>query len=145
MGHSYEDPYYGSFLQGRTLRPSCYNCHFKGRERVSDITIGDFWGIEKFHKSFPTTHGHCMVMVNTEKGIKAIEAIKPMLDIVESTYEEVSAVNHSLDISTPQPKRPVDYSAENLFEVELNPHLNFKNKIKNRLPWQLKMWLKKIM
>lgn len=144
MGRSYEDPYYGSFLMGRTLRPSCYNCHFKGCERVSDITIGDFWGIEKFHKSFPTNHGHCVVMVNTEKGVRAIEAIKPMLDIVESTFEEASAVNHSLEKSTPHPKYHVNYAAANMFDVELKPRLSFKNKIKNRLPWWMKMWLKRL-
>lgn len=143
MGHSYEDPYYGSFLQGRTLRPSCYNCHFKGKARVGDITIGDFWGIEKYHRSFPTNHGHCMVMVNTEVGMKAFEEIKVLLDIVKSTYENASTINSSLEKSTPFPKCPVDYSADNLFDIELKPHLSFKNKIKNRLPWRVKMFMKR--
>lgn len=86
-----------------------------------------------------------MVMVNTERGKNAFEGIKPLLDIVESTYENASSVNSSLAKSTPFPKCPVDYSADNLFDIELKPHLSFKNKIKNRLPWQLKMWLKRIM
>lgn len=143
MGRSYEDPYYGSFLTGRTLRPSCYNCHFKGKERVADITIGDFWGIEKYHRSFPTNHGHCMVMINTENGASAFERIKSSIDTVESNYSEASAVNHSLDKPTPKPLNPVNYSSDNLFDTELKPRISFKNKIKNRLPWRLKYLLKK--
>lgn len=41
-GYAYEDPYYGSFLKGTTLRESCYHCRYKGKQRVSDITLGDF-------------------------------------------------------------------------------------------------------
>ncbi len=41
-----DDPYMKLFLGNRILRPSCYKCRSKGENRFSDITLGDFWGIE---------------------------------------------------------------------------------------------------
>ena len=143
IGESYEDPYYGSFLQGRTLRPSCYQCRFKGQERIGDITIGDFWGIEKSHPDFSIKHGSCLVMVNTEKGIQYFSEIKEQLRFIEATYEEAINRNPSVYKSCDSPQRPVNYNAPNLFDKELKPKLSLKDKLKNRLPWQVKWFLKK--
>lgn len=143
MGCSLEDPYYGSFLQGRTLRESCYNCLFKGKSRVADFTIGDFWGIEKFHKGFPMGHGTSMVMVNTEKGKRWFEEIKEDLNIERSSYEAASSLNHSLELTAKTTSELVDYDSATLFEKDLVPILSFKDKIKNRLPWQVKQLMKK--
>ncbi len=43
--NQYEDEYFASFMGAVTYKPVCYNCSFACPERVSDITIGDFWGI----------------------------------------------------------------------------------------------------
>ena len=34
------------FLANRILRPSCHRCKAKAEHRVSDITLGDFWGLQ---------------------------------------------------------------------------------------------------
>src|SRR5690606_22917336 len=41
------DLYMRVFLEDICLRPSCYNCQFKTLNRESDITLADFWGIQK--------------------------------------------------------------------------------------------------
>ena len=41
---AFEDAYYRNFLQGNIGRPSAFICKYAKPERVSDITIGDFWG-----------------------------------------------------------------------------------------------------
>lgn len=56
--------YYGHYA----TRKSCHVCHFTSVNRVSDITIGDFWGIEKSHPSFEDPMGVSLIMINTEKG-----------------------------------------------------------------------------
>jgi len=38
-----KDLFMRAFLANLCLRPSCYNCHFKSKERESDITLADFW------------------------------------------------------------------------------------------------------
>ncbi|AEE17079.1 Coenzyme F420 hydrogenase/dehydrogenase, beta subunit C-terminal domain [Treponema brennaborense] len=51
------------------LRPSCYECKYAGKERVADISIGDFWGAEDVHPDmFNSNRGTSLVLVNTEKG-----------------------------------------------------------------------------
>ena len=46
-----EDPYFRAFNMNVTLRPICYECPFKCGKSGSDITMGDFWGIQKLDPS----------------------------------------------------------------------------------------------
>ena len=143
MGRSYEDPYYGSFLQGKTLRPSCYNCLFKHKKRVADITLGDFWGIEKSHPSFPTMNGHSLVIVNTDKGGILINNVSESLDLVESCWSEAVLRNHSLIKTVLPPNNDFNLNSLTLFDKDLAVKISFKDKIKNRIPWKMKWILKK--
>ena len=57
----------GGFLGGMTARWSCYNCRFTGTDRLSDFTIGDYWGAPKTFE--PQWHdGVSVLVVHTEKG-----------------------------------------------------------------------------
>ena len=143
MGQSYEDPYYGSFLAGKTLRDSCYHCHFKGNKRVGDLTVGDFWGIEKKHSDFPIKNGTSLVMINTQKGTAIFNKIADKLTYVVSNYDEAILRNPSIVKPTRKPDKMIDYSAQDLFEEKLKPKLSLKDKIKNRLPWQVKWFMKR--
>lgn len=67
--------YFCSFFYGTNLRESCYNCKFAGPNRISDITIGDFWGYWAYYKKkFP--EGVSIASLNSEKGKRLFEAIK---------------------------------------------------------------------
>ena len=44
-------------------------------DRISDITIGDFWGIDEENKEFNDNKGVSLVIVNTKKGEKLIQEI----------------------------------------------------------------------
>lgn len=56
------------FYSHLCLRESCYNCHYSNRCRVSDITIGDFWGIEEMDCCIDDNRGTSVLICNTEKG-----------------------------------------------------------------------------
>lgn len=62
------NPYMRLFLSSICLRPSCYDCHFKGFPRVSDLTLGDCWGVEQHSPEMDDDKGTSVVIVNTEKG-----------------------------------------------------------------------------
>ncbi len=62
-----EDPYLQMFLKDTCLRASCYDCQAKGLERVSDITIADFWGIQSEHPDFDDDKGTSFVIVHNTK------------------------------------------------------------------------------
>ena len=56
------------FYKGYILRPSCYECRFTNLKRPSDITMGDFWGIEKVMPEWDDQIGTSMILLNTPKG-----------------------------------------------------------------------------
>lgn len=86
------------FLDNLYLRQSCHNCHFRNQSSGSDITIGDFWGIEKILSSKDNNKGISAIIVNTQKG-KELSSAMPR--IVESDYNTVQQGNMSL-ISSPK-------------------------------------------
>ncbi len=67
--------YFRAFLNGISMREACYHCPYARKERPGDLTIGDFWGIEKFKPDWNDKKGTSLVMCNTPKGIAAIDEI----------------------------------------------------------------------
>ena len=143
-GQAYEDPYYSAFLNGKILRESCYNCSFKGKARVADFTIGDFWGVERQLKNFPVNNGASMVLLNTETANELFEQIKNQLICEETTYDVAAKFNSSLDCPTKAERIRFDINDKDIFDKTLKPQSSAKNIIKNRIPWQLKAFLKKL-
>ena len=72
-----EDPFMQMFLSNISLRPSCYNCHFKGIPHSSDITLGDCWGIEHHSPEMDDNKGTSVVLLNTDKGVQKFGQIYP--------------------------------------------------------------------
>lgn len=48
----------------------CFGCLFKREERVSDITLGDFWGCEDIFSDTRLHSGVSLVLINSEKGAR---------------------------------------------------------------------------
>ena len=97
------DPYSRIFLTNCALRESCYNCEFKGENCYSDITLGDFWGIEKVLPSMDNGLGTSAVIIHTEKGKAAFNKIEQDTVRCECTYESIIKENASSVKSTKRP------------------------------------------
>lgn len=70
------DPFMLGYIKSRLscyMRPSCYGCLFKGIHRPTDITLGDFWGVEKQFPALNTGNGISLVLIQSEKGGKLLE------------------------------------------------------------------------
>lgn len=103
--HRYEDLYYNTFIDGFTYRDSCFSCHYAKPERISDITIGDFWGLgnEVSDKEIPEhKNGVSCVLPITEKGMLLVEAIRHSLNIYERPVSE--AINGNDQLRHPKSK-----------------------------------------
>ena len=87
--HFFEDKYMRLFLGNIDLRPSCYACHFKGFPRVSDMTIGDSWGIEKSMPDMNDDKGTSIILVHSSKGGRMFGAIRENLIVKEAILDEV--------------------------------------------------------
>lgn len=62
------DQYYKAFLNGTTYRENCYTCPWAQSNRVSDITLGDFWGLGVKESFAYPKEKVSVVLINTEKG-----------------------------------------------------------------------------
>lgn len=149
--YGFFDPYYSAFLYCKTYRESCYECKFANKNRVSDITLADYWGIQKFHPEFFDENGVSLVLVNTEKGKKYLEKIKDKLEIIESDYNKASVMNANLVHPSKRPScRDSIYDGfdcgnfETYAKTKLAFKINPKTKIKKMIPLGVKRFLRKL-
>ena len=77
-------------------RPSCYDCQFKGYPRIADITIADYWGIEKVDKNLDMNIGTSMILLNSDKGVAYFEQVKDKLEYRETAFESILGGNIAL-------------------------------------------------
>lgn len=76
------DQFMRSFFSDMNVRPSCYDCKFKKRYRVSDFTIWDCYDVKMFSKNFDD-NGTNRVLVHTDKGMHILDAIKDTVKLEE--------------------------------------------------------------
>lgn len=96
--------YSKAFLGNLSLRQSCYDCHSKSVERQSDITLADFWGIEKTCPEFFDDKGTSLVLVNSPKGKKLFDAVSTLMLYKEVNTDEALKYNPSAFCSVVAPK-----------------------------------------
>jgi coenzyme F420-reducing hydrogenase beta subunit len=101
-----ESLYIKLFVGGYINRESCANCQFKGYTRVSDLTIGDFWGIWDIAPEMDDNKGTSVVLVQSQRGRKLLERISDQLVLKPVTLEEASRQNQAmLNPSQPNARR----------------------------------------
>lgn len=94
--HHDVDPYMKLFLNNIDLRETCYNCNFKKMKRNSDITVADFWGINKVRPEMNDEKGISAVLVNSLKGKEIFESIRNDIIWTEENIEDVIKYNFCL-------------------------------------------------
>ncbi len=82
------DPYMKAFLANMDLRESCYTCKFKSTKHKSDITVADYWGIDKTAPEIDDDKGLSLLLVNTEKGNSLLADIKNNLTLIKTDVEK---------------------------------------------------------
>lgn len=93
---STQDYWYMGFLNGLFYKEACYTCPFATSKRVSDITIGDFWGLEDRSLDEKAKFGVSVVMVNSEKGGLLFNKISEKLEATERNAQEAIRGNSQL-------------------------------------------------
>lgn len=118
-----KDLFLTAFQLSVLQRESCMDCKYAKDKRVSDITIGDFWGIKKDKKinEEEIQKGISLVLINTEKGEKYFDSCKNKIYYEERTKEE--AINGNAHLRRPSTKNKFreefrkKYKKGNLVEV----------------------------
>ena len=98
----------GSFIEmfryELTLRPSCAVCPYASLSRQGDLTIGDFWGVEKRRPALDDDKGVSAVLVNTETGRAVLDALRNDVTLTEVTADDIAAGQANL--SRPSVRSP---------------------------------------
>lgn len=93
----YKDKFLKGFFTGLLFRPSCYTCKYARKERVSDITIADFWKLRSEKIDDAEGKGVSMALLNTDKGTKLFDRIKDNLVYEEHPLQEACDGNEQLN------------------------------------------------
>ncbi len=84
------DAYFAAFMGGLTYRGNCYDCPYKRPERAGDLTVGDFWGLDRRTLKNPYDGKISLVLPNTPKGAAFLERCKPALFWEARRFEEAA-------------------------------------------------------
>lgn len=131
------DKYGTHFLAGDCYRECCYRCQYAALNRPADLTLGDFWGIEKSHPDFNESLGVSAVLVNTEKGQQLLSWMQESVELTSASLEEVLQKQENLRHPTPRPrKRDTFYRhlKQPDFFANLSVGFQWKERIKQFLP-----------
>lgn len=131
-----ENKYMQLYLQNQCIRPACYECVCK-KCKKSDLTIGDFWGIDGVAPEMNDNKGVNLVVVRTETGHTLFENIKDELVWKEVRYED-GVKNNPSEYSSVSRPRNRDKFFQDLEKMDFNilcktyiPKLSLKSRIKN--------------
>lgn len=89
------------FFNHFILRPSCYKCKYSSLNRVGDITLGDYWGIDKHYPDFDDNKGVSLTIINNEKGLEVWNKIKDRVEFIEIKENECKQPNLERPSSLP--------------------------------------------
>ena len=131
------------FYGHNILRPSCYECPYKSVMHPGDITIADYWGIEKAASEFDDNKGVSLVLINNESGAGVFEIVKERLIWKQTKLED--SLQPPLKAPFPKPhnreqfwrdfkNKPFEYIAKKYGGIGLmNKSKIFLRKIKRKI------------
>lgn len=94
-----KDAFGRSFVENLFLRPSCSKCRYKGAHRASDITLGDFWGLENVQRDEYDISGVSLVVANTQFGEKVLSRLRSSIYCFDITFEAVMSSGGYVSVS----------------------------------------------
>jgi len=134
-----DNDYMKLFLSDNALRESCYNCNFKLGNKYSDITLGDFWGVNSYYPKMYNKDGVSAIIINSEKGLNVFNNISSYLEYKDCKLEEIISGNPSLEKSAVLTNKrsmlfnDIDNKTINKLSNKYKRYVPFKSRIKNKI------------
>lgn len=88
---NHKDLFCGHYI----IRKSCETCPYAGHPGAADLTIGDFWGIERFLPKLDDNRGVSAVIVNTARGAALLEEAQEALSLHAVAVADILRGNHN--------------------------------------------------
>ena len=100
--------YYHYFFDGEISRDCCYQCPYAQRQRVGDITIGDYWGVQQYDPQLLVEQGGTInskegvscLLINTERGQHLVEKYGAKIESYPVEFSNIAQVNTQLNRPT---------------------------------------------
>ena len=146
-GSQYDEPYdvdpmLQFYSKEMISRPSCHNCHCKGKFRRSSFTAGDYWYVSGAAPRMDDGIGVSQVLVNNEKAAAAFEKMKKYLDTEPLDFDNDSAINGGMMLGSarPSPRRDEMFADLDNMSVYALQKKYFPStfKLKNRIKRQIR-------
>lgn len=135
-----KDTFMQLFLHDLCLRPSCYTCHFKKLHRVSDLTLGDFWGIGEVCPEMDDDKGTSLVIAHSERGLALLNMLSSQIRCQAVPLDAALAGNPAMCKPAVKPEMREQFMAQ--IQTEDFPQLSPKYL---REPITVKIILKRIL
>lgn len=103
ISSSNEDLYTLMFGLGYINRKSCFNCPFTTINRNADITIGDYWGIEKYYPDLKNeiSKGISLIITHSTKGNEIFHILNNYMYLTETP------ISYAINAKQPQLSKPM--------------------------------------
>lgn len=108
--------YYYSFFSHLIDRRSCYKCPYGTDLRISDITIGDYWGVSNYHQGMDVRAGISALMVNSDKGKVYLNSIKDTVQLSKTKKENIAKANN-LGLDGQKRNREIPAIRDDFFKI----------------------------
>ena len=117
------------------IRRSCGDCHFNSLPRQADITLADFWGI---NKDLDDDKGTSLILINSKKGMDYFNNIKDNITCEERDINEIYKGNVCFNKSVKINKKSEEFLInlnDNNFSTMVVKYskVPFKDKVYNTL------------
>lgn len=105
-------PYFYGFWKNISLRESCYQCKYATPERVSDVTLADYWRVKKYHKGIKTAKGTSLILANTHKGQELFTKCSGNMVLIEDSIENAIKIQGHLSHPVKKPQSHILFVGE---------------------------------
>lgn len=133
-----EDIFLRLFLSDHCLRFSCYSCPVKEKDAyLSDLTLGDFWSIDRVEKNFNDGRGVSLIISRSNKGDAILERAKSSLCLITENYNDSIRGNSIVE-------QTINPNERDMFFADLNK-LTIKSVANKYAPVSVKERIKSIL
>ena len=147
------------FLDGFNYRENCYSCKYACSKRSGDVTLGDYWGIERENpellknKEFDVENGISCIIANSKKGMDKIQDIFDM-SMYKTQFEKIANKNGQLKHPSKRPEKRENlmklYSQKGYSSIDEYFHKKYRKQIIvhtifNAFPIGVRLKIKKVL
>lgn len=115
------DPMMKAFVNEMSSRPSCGHCHFKGIERISDITIFDCYEYSQITGKYDDDKGYSSIFIHSKLGKELFDNVVENFVATEVSVNSLVTKNGIMVCNSAKPneKRTEFYKVASKYPIDV--------------------------